>query len=187
MTTPFKSFAASAGIAPNLIPTPPAAMPEAPDIPDAMAHLYPFKEAQDVDSIINNITIERPLPLYIPPELKHSQMEYHIINDTPQEYAAALRRHWKRVDQVEVLALFDDKVSGTDKEGKVTRPILMARDRRIGIQEAKLKAAKLAAHNAGLDPRNKQFNSKFADTKTVIAQGVTDGRFEGAGMGRIKQ
>jgi hypothetical protein len=38
---------------------------------------------------------------------------------------------------------------------------------------------------AGLDPRNRQFNSKYADTEAVINAGTTKGSFSGAGW-RIK-
>jgi hypothetical protein len=100
--------------------------------------------------------------------------------------AAALRRGWQPVDDPELVKLFADKVSGSTKEGKITRPVLMGRDKRIGEHEDRLKREKLAEQNKGLDPRNRQFNSKYVDPSLTINSGDTKGRFDGAGMGRIR-
>jgi hypothetical protein len=182
--SPFQNF--NAGLAPNLIPTPPAEMPEAPGAGDAMQSLSPFTKAQDVEQIINQLSIDRPLPLFIPNREKYTGYQFHIINDTPQEMAAALRRGWQPVDDPELVKLFADKVSGSTKEGKITRPVLMGRDKRIGEHEDRLKREKLAEQNKGLDPRNRQFNSKYVDPSLTINSGDTKGRFDGAGMGRIR-
>src|SRR5579859_153290 len=152
----FTTFDPNAGLPPNLIPTPQAEIPETTDVVDFSSDArYPFNKPQDVDSILKNITIERPLPLYIPKELKHPQMEYRVINDRPEEIAAAMRRHWMPVDRQELLELFEGRVSGSDKAGRLMKPILMARDRRIGMAETKLKRQKLGEQNQALDPRTK--------------------------------
>jgi hypothetical protein len=169
------------GLAPNLIPNPPADIPEAPGVNDATAKLSPFKEAQDVDSIIKNLTLDRPLALYIPNQEKYPEFQFHIINDTPTEMADALRKGWQPVDDPELKMLFDSKVSGTDKTGKITRPLLMARSKRVGEIVAKRHRQTLHDLYQGMDPRNKQFNSKYADTQTVINSGDTKGKFSGAG------
>jgi hypothetical protein len=171
---------ADAGIAPNLKPTPPAAMPEPPGASDAMASLSPFKEAQDIDAIIASLTLDRPLPLYIPDREKYPEYQFHIINDTPQEMAHAMRHGWKVVDSPELVALFEGKVSGTDKTGKITKPVLVARPKVIGQHVARQTRMKLAEMYAGMDPRKRSFNSKYADTQTVINNGVTAGNFSGA-------
>lgn len=186
MDSPFSNFNPNAGLAPNLIPTPPAEMPGAPDIPDAMGALSPFQQPQDVDQIIQQLSLDRPLPLYIPNRERYKGYQFHIINDTPTEMASALRRGWQPVDDPELVKLFSDKVSGSDKTGKITRPILMARDRRIGEHEDRLKREKLAQQNAGLDPKHKQFNSKYVDPSLTINSGDTSGKFGGAGLGRIR-
>jgi hypothetical protein len=180
----FKSY--TAGLPPNLVPTPLPDIPAVPEIADPTDALYPFNQPQNVESILQNITIDRPLPLFIPPELKHKRMEYRIINDRPEEFAAAMMRHWQPVDKAELLKLFEGRVSGSDKTGRLMKPILMARDARIGEAEMKLKRQKLAEQNAGLDPKNRTFNSKYVDPRLTINSGDTTGRFSGVGMGRIK-
>lgn len=182
---PFQNFDPNAGLSPNLVPSPPPAMPAPQDLPDPSAHNYPFSEPQDVESIIAQSTIERPLPLFIPPELKHKGMEYHIINDTPQELAAAMRRGWQLVTNQDLVKLFEGKVSGSDKTGKITKPLLVARDRRIGAHEAKLKRQKLAEQNKGLDPKSRSFNSSRAENITV-GPDASKGDFSGIGLGRIR-
>jgi hypothetical protein len=175
MSNPFES------LAPNLIPNPPAEIPEAPQAGDAVASLSPFKEAQDVDSIIKNLTLDRPLALYIPNREKYPEYQFHIINDTPTEMAEALRKGWQRVDDPKLTELFESKVSGTDKTGKITRPVLMARSKQVGEIVAKRNRQTLHDLYKGMDPKNKQFNSKYADTQTVINSGDTKGQFSGAG------
>lgn len=184
--TPFQNFDPHAGIAPNLIPTPPAAMPEVPGMVDATASLSPFQDVQDVDQIIAQLSLDRPLPLFIPNRERYKGYQFHIINDTPTEMAAALRRGWRAVDDPELVKLFADKVSGSDKTGKITKPILMARDRRIGDHEDRLKRAKVDELRAGMDPKNRQFNSKYVDESLTINSGDTKGVFRGAGMGQMR-
>lgn len=184
-TPPFSPFVPTGNMPENLVPNPPADMPEAPEVNDAMSALSEGNDAQDVDSIIAGLTLDRPLPLYIPDRHKYMDRSFHIINSTPQEMAEAMRAHWKPVTDPHLLALFEGRVSGVDKTGKITTPILMERDIRITQAYDKLKRQKLSETYAGMDPRNKQFNSKYADTEAVINAGTTKGQFSGAGW-RIK-
>lgn len=165
------------GLAPNLIPNPPADMPEAPGAGDAMVSLSPFSKPQDVDSIISNLTLDRPLTLYIPNREKYPEFQFRIINDTPQEMADAQRKGWQPVDDPELVKLFQDKVSGIDKTGKITRPLLMARSKQIGEIVAKRHRQMLHDLYQGMDPAKKQFNSKYVNIKPAIASGDTAGAF----------
>ncbi len=167
------------GLSPNLIPNPPADMPQAPGVGDAMVALSPFKEAQDVDSIISQLTLDRPLTLYIPNRERYPEHEFHIINDTSQEIAEAHRKGWQPVDNPELVKLFEDKVSGIDKTGKITRPLLMARSKKIGEIVARRHRQALQDLYRGLDPKTKQFNSKYVDTQITINSGNTKGQFSG--------
>jgi hypothetical protein len=184
-TPPFSPFVPTGGLSENLVPNPPADIPEAPAVDDAMAALSNGNDAQDIDTIIASLTLNRELPLYIPEREKYPQKSFHIINDTPQELAAAMRIHWKPVTDPHLLALFEGKVSGVDKTGKIMKPMLMERDIRITQAYDKLKRQQLSDMYKGMDPRNKQFNSKYADTEAVINSGATKGQFSGAGW-RIK-
>lgn len=185
VTPPFSPFVPTGGLSENLVPNPPADVPEAPGMDDATASLSEASDAQDVDNIIASLTLNRELPLYIPEREKYQHKSFHIINDTPQELAAAMRIHWKPCTDPHLLALFESKVSGVDKTGKIMKPILMERDARITAAYDKLKRQQLHDMYAGMDPRNKQFNSKYADTEAVINAGTTKGQFSGAGW-RIK-
>lgn len=185
VTPPFSPFVPTGGISENLVPNPPADIPAVPEINDAMASVPDAIEAQNVDDIIASLTLNRPLPLYIPEREKYMNKSFHIVNDNPQEIAEAMRIHWKPVTDLKLLALFEGKVSGVDKTGKIMRPILMERDARITAAYDKLKRQQLHDMYLGMDPRNKPFNSKYADTEPVINAGVTKGQFSGAGW-RIK-
>ncbi len=165
------------GLSPHLIPNPPTDMPQAPGAGDAMVALSPFKEAQDVDSIIAQLTLDRPLTLYIPNRERYPEHEFHIINDTAQEMAEATRKGWQPVDNPELVKLFQDKVSGIDKTGKITRPLLMARSKKIGEIVAKRHRKALKDLYAGMDPTTKQFNSKYVKTQPTISSGDTAGAF----------
>jgi hypothetical protein len=184
-TPPFSPFVPTGGLSENLIPHPPAEIPAAPEAGDAMGPLSAFKEPQDVNSIIEGLSIHRPLPLYIPNRERYTEDDFHIINDTAQEMAAALRQGWQVADNQELIKQFEGKVSGIDKTGKITRPILMARSKRITEIIQKRHRQQLHDMYQAMDPRNKQFNSKYADTQTVINSGDTKGQFTGAGW-RIK-
>jgi hypothetical protein len=186
VTPPFSPFVPTSDALPeNLMPHPPADIPEAPEAGDATASAPEAPGEQDIDSIIASLTLDRPLPLYIPGREKYKDKSFHIINDDPQEYAAAARQYWKPVTDPYLLSLFEGKVSGVDKTGKIRRPVLMERPLRITEAYDKLKRQKLHDMYQGLDPRNKQFNSKYADTEAVINSGATKGSFSGAGW-RIK-
>jgi hypothetical protein len=165
------------GLAPNLIPNPPADMPEAPGAGDAMVSLSPFSKPQDVDSIIASLTLDRPLTLYIPNREKYPNYQFRIINDTPQEMAEAQRKGWMPVDDQELIKLFQDKVSGIDKTGKITRPLLMARSKQIGEIVAKRYRQMLHDLYQGMDPAKKQFNSKYVNIKPTVSSGDTAGAF----------
>jgi len=189
VTPPFNPFVPSGnmndGLPENLVPNPPSNIPEVPPMNDAMASMSNGNDAQDVDSIIASLTLNRELPLYIPDRDRYPQKSFHIINDTPQELAAAMRLHWKPCTDLHMLALFEGKVSGVDKTGKITRPLLMERDARITAAYDRLTRQQLHDMYKGMDPRNKQFNSKYADTEAVINSGTTKGQFTGQGW-RIK-
>lgn len=188
-TPPFNPFVPSGsmngGLSENLVPNPPADIPEAPEAGDAMALLPDTPEEQNIKSIIAGLTLHRELPLYIPEREKYKNKSFHIINDTPQELAAAMRIHWVPTTDPHLLALFEGKVSGVDKTGKIMKPILMERDIRITQAYDKLKRQQLSDMYQSMDPRNKSFNSKYADTEAVINAGTTKGSFSGAGW-RIK-
>jgi hypothetical protein len=184
-TPPFSPFVPTGGLPENLVPNPPSPIPEAPEVNDATAAMADAPDAQEINDIIANLTLNRELPLYIPNRDKHPEKSYHIINDNPQELAAAMRIHWKPCTDPHMIALFEGKVSGVDKTGKIMKPVLMERDARITAAYDKLKRQQLHDMYAGLDPRNRQFNSKYADTEAVINSGTTKGQFSGAGW-RIK-
>jgi hypothetical protein len=188
-TPPFNPFVPSGsmntGLPENLVPNPPADIPEAPEAGDAMAALQDTPDEQEIKDIVANLTLDRPLPLYIPDREKYSNLSFHIINDDVQELAEAMRYHWKPTTNPRLLALFEGKVAGVSKEGKIRRPILMERDVRITWAYDKLKRQRLHDMYAGLDPRNRQFNSKYADTEVTNNAGITKGQFSGAGW-RIK-
>lgn len=184
-TPPFSPFVPTGGLAENLIPNPPADIPEAPNLNDPFAAMDNTPEAQEVKDIIANLTLKRELPLYIPEREKYTNKSFHIINDEPQEIAAAMRLHWKPTTDPHLLMLFEGKVSGVNKSGKIMKPMLMERDIRITWAYDKLKRQQLHDMYQAMDPRNRSFNSKYADTEAVINSGTTRGQFTGQGW-RIK-
>jgi hypothetical protein len=184
-TPPFSPFVPTGSLPENLIPHPPADIPEAPNVNDATAAAPDTPEAQEINDIIAGLTLRRELPLYIPEREKYLHKSFHIINDNPQELAEAMRFHWKPCTDTHMKELFEGKVSGVDKTGKIMRPMLMERDARITAAYDKLKRQQLHDMYAGMDPRNKQFNSKYADTEVTSNAGITKGQFSGAGW-RIK-
>jgi hypothetical protein len=146
-----------------LMPNVPQDIPGAFEMPPAMASQSPFAEELDWDLISRNLMLDRPLKLYIPDKEKYTDWEFRIINSIPSEIAAAKNRGFREVTDEKLAGLFTDLTAGTDAHGKAYRPILMARPRRIGEIARKHNRAKLAQIYAGMDPRNKQFNSKYAD------------------------
>jgi hypothetical protein len=149
------------GLPPNLVPNPPGEIPEAQTSGDAMANMSPFREALDVDAIIANLTLDRPLKLFIPNRDKMPDYEFRIINSIPQEIAAAHNKGWREVTNPELASLFQDLVAGTDKAGHAFRPILMSRPKRIGDIVRKRHRAELASLYAGMDPMNKELGGKY--------------------------
>lgn len=150
------------GIAPNLIPNPPADIPEAPGAGNAMAGASPFSEPQDVDAIIAGLTLDRPLKLFIPNKDRYPDWEFRIINSMAQEIADAHNKGFKEVTDPELTKLFRELVAGTDKDGKAFRPILCARPKAVGEHIRKRNRMQLRSLYAGMDPSNKEFNSKYA-------------------------
>jgi hypothetical protein len=167
------------GLSPNLIPNPPPEMPGAPGPGDAMSALTPFTEAQDVDSIIKQLVLDRPLKLFIPNREKYAGWEFRIINSIPQEIAAANNKGFRQVTDPELSKLFDDLVAGTDKSGKAFRPLLFARSSEVGKHIRKQNRRQLQSLYAGMDPTNKDMTGRY--TKNVGSRDGTEATFNGAG------
>src|SRR6185369_7336221 len=130
------------------------------------------------------LVLDRQLKLYVPGRQNYPNHEFRIINSIPQEIADAHNKGWREVTQPEFAGLFEDLVAGTSKDGKAFRPMLMARDKRIGklVQERNRK--ELASIYAGMDPRNvNTLSGKYTDR--VDEQGLSAGKFQGDGW-RIK-
>jgi hypothetical protein len=173
-----------AGIPDALKPNPPAAVPEPQTAGDAMASASPFKEALNVDEIIKNLTLDRPLKLFIPNKEKYPQYEFRIINSIPNEIAAAHNKGFREVTEPEMTELFRDLVAGTDKEGKAFRPLLVARPKAVGEHIRKRYRIQLASLYAGMDPKNKELDGKYT-SNVVDGRDASKGQFTGAGF-RIK-
>ena len=178
MTSPFTPFDPSAGLAPNLIPNPPGEIPEARGAGDATASLSPFSEPQDVNQIINQLMLDRPLKLYIPNRDKYPEFEFRTVNSIPQEIADAQNKGWKEVTDEKLSGLFSELVAGTDKSGKAFRPILMARPKAVGDHVRKRNRQQLQSLYAGMDPKNKDLGGKY--TKNVDHRDGTSAQFDGA-------
>ena len=177
-SSPFAS-----GLTPNLVPNPPSDIPEAPGAGDAIAGLSPFKEALDVETIMKNLVLDRPLKLYIPNRGDYPQWEFRIINSIPQEKADAQNKGWKEVTDEKLTGLFDSLVAGTDKTGAAFRPLLMARPKAVGEHIRKEQRKQLRSLYAGMDPSNKDMSGKY--TINVDKKDGTFGQFEGPSW-RIK-
>jgi len=160
------------GLSPNLTPSPPPAMPGAYEPGNAVASLSPFKEALDVDAIIKNLVLDRPLSLFIPNKHLYPDWEFHIINSIPKELSAAQNQGWRQISDPELTSLFTDLVAGHDKDGKTFRPLLMARPKRVGEVVRERNRAQLQSLYAGMDPKNKEMAGKY--TSNVEAK---DGTF----------
>ncbi len=179
MDTP-NPFSPSAGLADNLMPHPPAGIPEAHGAGDAVQHLSPFSEPQDVESIIKNLVLDRPLKLFIPNKHLYPDHEFRIINSIPHEIAAAHNKGFREVTNPELFNLFRDLVAGTDKDGKAFRPILCARPKAVGRHIQRQHDLQLQSLYAGMDPKNKDFEGKY--TGNVDKNAGTFGQFSGAGF-----
>ena len=168
------------GLAPNLVPNPPSDMPEAPGAGNAVKNLSPFSEPQDVDAIIANLTLDRPLKLFVPKAADYPEWEFRIINSIPQEIADARNKGFREITDPELTNLFTDLVAGTDKVGKAFRPLLFARPKRVGDHVRKVHRQTLASLYAGMDPAQKDMGGKY--TENVDAKAGTKGSFTGAGF-----
>lgn len=169
------------GISPNLIPNPPGDMPEAPGARDAMASLSPFSEPQDFDSIVANLTLDRPLKLFVPKRELYPDWEFRVINSIPQELADAHNKGWREVTDPDLVTGFTDLVAGTDKKGAAFRPILVSRSKKIGDHIRNEHRKTLQSLYAGMDPKNKEFTSKYVDN-VVDGKDGSKGQFSGAGF-----
>lgn len=177
--TPFPGAADPfAGLNPALVPHPPVEMPQAPEPGNATAAMSPFKEALDVDQIIKNLVLDRPLSLFIPNKHLYPDWEFHIINSIPKEIAAATNAGFRQIDSPELASLFVDLVAGHDKDGKTFRPLLMARPKKVGEVVRERSRAQLASLYAGMDPKNKELAGKY--TSGVEAKDGTFLNREGA-------
>lgn len=168
------------GLPPNLVPNPPAGIPEAPGAGNAMAGQSPFSEPLDVDAIIANLTLDRPLKLFIPNRERYPGWEFRIINSIPGEIADAHNKGFREVTDPDIVGLFKDLVAGSDKEGKAFRPILCARPKQVGDHVRRRHRMQLQSLYAGMDPRNKVINSKYAENVTT-GNDASKGSFTGDG------
>lgn len=173
MKDPFSSAAGPfSGIPDILKPNPPGEIPEAQSAGNAVASLSPFREALDVDAIIKNLILDRPLKLFIPNRELYPGYEFRIINSIPGEIADAHNKGFREVTDEKLAGLFQDLVAGTDKAGKAFRPILCARPKQVGDHIRKQYRVKLRSLYAGMDPKNKELGGKY--TSNVDAK---DGTF----------
>jgi hypothetical protein len=167
------------GLSENLIPNPPGEIPQAAEAGNATGALSPFSEPQDVDSIIAQLTLDRPLKLYIPNRERYPDFEFRVINSIPQEIADAHNKGWKEVTDPELSKLFVELVAGTDKNGKAYRPILCARPKAVGEHVRQRARMQLQSLYAGMDPKNKDLSGRYTDN--VDKHGGTAAQFQGDG------
>ena len=64
-----------------------------------------------MESIIKNLTLDRPLKLFIPNKEKYPDWEFRIINSIPSEIADANNKGFKEVTSPEITQLFQDLVA----------------------------------------------------------------------------
>lgn len=167
------------GIAPNLIPNPPGAIPEAPGIGDAMASLSPFVQEQSIDDIIRQLVLDRPLKLYIPNRERYPEYEFRIINSIPQEIADAKNKGFQPVDDPRLSGLFDSLVAGTTKDGASFRPLLYARPKQVGEFVRKKTRKQLQSLYAGMDPTQKDIQGGGKYVKRQDGIGLSEADFSG--------
>lgn len=166
------------GLPPNLVPHPPSDMPEAPGIGDAMAAQSPFTEPQDINQIIANLTLDRPLKLFVPNKERYRDWEFRVINSIPTEIANAHNKGFREVTEPELVALFADLVAGTTKDGKAFRPILMSRPKAVGDHVRKRYRQELQSLYAGMDPTNKELDGKYTEN-VKTGQDASKAKFSG--------
>lgn len=169
-----------AGLTPNLIPNPPGEIPQPTEAGDAAKRMSPFSEPLDVDQIIANLTLDRPLKLYIPDKHKYPEFEFRIINSIPQEIADAKNKGFREVTDPAYAELFSELVAGTTKEGKAFRPLLYARPKKVGDHVRRELRKKLASTYAGMDPRNKELDGKYTEN-VKDGKDRSKGQFTGDG------
>lgn len=165
-----------AGIPDALKPNPPAAMPGPQEIPSAVA-ASPFSEPLDIDEIFKNLDLNRPLSLFIPRRImeRFSEIEFRIINSIPAEIAAAKNKGFREVTDPETSALFQNLVAGTDKLGAAYRPLLYGRPKVVGEHVRKQHRKQLASIYAGMDPKNREFQSGYAKNEIAVSEGAFKG------------
>lgn len=166
------------GLPPNLIPNPPAEMPKVHAAGDAMATLSPFNQPQDIDAIIRNLELDKPLKLYIPNRDQYPNWEFRIINSIPREIADAHNKGFKEVTDEKLAGSFCDLVAGTDATGKAFRPILTARPKEVGSHVRRRQRLQLASLYAGMDPKNKELDGKYTEN-VKTGQDASKGQFSG--------
>ena len=169
------------GLAPNLVPNPPADIPEPPGAGEAITG-SPFSEALDIDAIIKNLVLDRPLKLFIPNREKYPDWEFRIINSIPAEIADAHNKGFREVTDPELAKLFTDLVAGTDKNGKAFRPILCARPKKVGDHIRTQHRMQLRSLYAGMDPKNKDTLDGKYTSNVKEGQDASRGQFSGAGF-----
>jgi hypothetical protein len=172
------------GLPSNLMVNAPGEIPEAPGVQGVAGGKSPFAETLDYDEIIKNLNLNRPLKLYIPNREQYPDWEFRIINSIPGEIADAHNKGFREVTSPEVAELFKDLVAGSDKTGKVFRPVLVARPKKVGEIVRKKQRLQLQSLYAGMDPKNKEFGSSRVENITA-GPDASKGNFNGAGW-RIK-
>ena len=170
-------FPGTGGLAPNLMPNPPGEIPAPLEAGDATGQ-SPFVEPLSIADIIKNLVLDRPLKLYIPNKELYPDWEFRIINSIPAEIADAHNKGFKQITDPKLAELFVDLVAGTDQKGHAYRPMLFARPKVVGEHIRKRNRKKLQGLYAGMDPANKEFNSKYA--RKVDENAGTFGNFTGA-------
>lgn len=172
------------GVPDILKPNAPGDIPEATGAREAVT-ASPFKEAQDVDSIIEQLKLDRPLSLYIPNREKYPDWEFRIINSIPKEIADAHNKGFKEVDDPDLMGTFKDLIAGHDKAGATFRPILCARPKKVGDEVRRRQRLQLRSLYAGMDPKNATtLDGKYSNNVKDGAD-ASKGQFSGPAF-RIK-
>lgn len=182
MNDPFSPAAVADQTPDFLKPNPPPEIPEAPAAGNATASLSPFSEPQDINTIMRQLVLDRPLKFYIPDREKYPDFEFRIINSIPQEMADARNKGFQPVTDPKFAQLFEDLVAGTDKTGKAFRPILVARPKAVGDEVRRRRLKQLQGLYAGMDPRNRDTLDTSYSSNVREGQDASKGAFSGPGM-----